>query len=134
MRRKVNISTLMVFRNQRRRRIGDMEGVLSNPLDKSLSVPNYTWQILSRIKHICPVDNFWTTTCIKCTEVVHWIDDNFIHCFERVLDTPTPGQIGTRTDFGSCVRHFSTKTNRHPDNSAPQLDKSAPQKDKSELF
>ena len=36
-----------------------------------------------------------------------------------MLDTSTPGQIGT------CVRHFGTKTNRHPDNSAPQLDKSA---------
>jgi hypothetical protein len=29
--------------------------------------------------------------------------------------------------------HFGTKTNRHPDNSTPQLDKSAPQKDKSAL-
>jgi hypothetical protein len=36
-----------------------------------------------------------------------------------MLDTSAPGQIGT------CVRHFGTKTNRHPDNSAPQLDKSA---------
>jgi hypothetical protein len=35
--------------------------------------------------------------------------------------------------FGTCVRHFGTKTNRHPDNSAPQLDKSAPQKDKLAL-
>ena len=26
--------------------------------------------------------------------------------------------------FGTCVRHFGTMTNRHPDNSAPQLDKS----------
>ena len=40
----------------------------------------------------------------------------------QILDTSAPGQIGT------CVRHFSTKTNRHPDNSAPQLDKSSPQK------
>ena len=36
-----------------------------------------------------------------------------------ILDTSAPGQIGT------YVRHFGTKTNRQPDNSAPQKDKSA---------
>jgi hypothetical protein len=44
-----------------------------------------------------------------------------------MLDTSAPGH------FSTCVRHFGTKTNRHPDNSAPQWDKSAPQKDKSAL-
>ena len=39
--------------------------------------------------------------------------------FYRILDTSVPGQIGT------CVRLFGTKTNRHPDNSAPQKDNSA---------
>ena len=37
-----------------------------------------------------------------------------------MLDTSAPGQIGTRT-------------NRHPDNLASQLDKSTPQKDKLAL-
>jgi hypothetical protein len=44
-------------------------------LDKTLSVLNWTGQKLFRIKHICPVENFRTTTFIQWTEVVHWIDD-----------------------------------------------------------
>ena len=49
------------------------------------------------------------------------------------IESRNSRHFGTGT-LGTCVRHFSTKTNRPPDNLAPQLDKSAPQKDKSALF
>jgi hypothetical protein len=34
--------------------------------------------VLCRLKHICSVDNFWTTKFIQWTEVVHWMDRWFI--------------------------------------------------------
>jgi hypothetical protein len=45
---------------------------------------------------------------------IHWlcICCVILSTYNRILDTSAPG-------------HFGTKTNRHPDNSAPQKDKSA---------
>ena len=67
---------------------------------------------------------FWTLYCLSFElwlQTTPLVSSNSsvqkLH-FVGILDTSAPGQIGT------CVRHFGTMTNRHPDNSAPQLDKS----------